>query len=224
MDGLGQRLRKAGVSEDDWLLLEDVLNAYQGVMDVVQSRLEFWGLAPTSRVKSIGTLIEKLDRGTSFKSVQDVAGIRIVVDGLRADQDLVVDRIVAEWPSRSRVIDRRDQPNHGYRAVHVIVVEDGMPVEIQVRTALQDMWAQTMERLADRWGRGLRYGEPLTDGGAELAPDFTKDDLLEMIDDLADLIDDLERRSGEQDQGEVSFQGLNARFTSLFASISAIIG
>ena len=36
---------------------------------------------------------------------------------------------------------------------------DGMPLEAQIRTELQDAWAQIVERLADRWGRGIRYGE-----------------------------------------------------------------
>ena len=32
-------------------------------------------------------------------------------------------------------------------------------MEIQVRTRLQDAWAQISEKLGDIWGRGLRYGE-----------------------------------------------------------------
>lgn len=34
----------------------------------------------------------------------------------------------------------------------------GWPVEVQVRTGLQDAWAQLFERFADVFGRGLRYG------------------------------------------------------------------
>jgi hypothetical protein len=40
----------------------------------------------------------------------------------------------------------------------VIVQYGGIPVEIQIRTELQDSWAQIVERLGDQWGRGLRYG------------------------------------------------------------------
>jgi hypothetical protein len=58
------------------------------------------------------------------------------------------------------VTDRCADPRFGYRAVHVIVTIEAMPVEIQIRTELQDSWAQIVERLADRWGRGIRYGEP----------------------------------------------------------------
>jgi hypothetical protein len=35
---------------------------------------------------------------------------------------------------------------------------DGFIVEIQVRTTLQDLWAQAVERLADEVGREIRYG------------------------------------------------------------------
>ena len=37
---------------------------------------------------------------------------------------------------------------------------DGVSIEIQIRTLLQHLWADLMERLADRLGRQIRYGEP----------------------------------------------------------------
>jgi ppGpp synthetase/RelA/SpoT-type nucleotidyltranferase len=55
-------------------------------------------------------------------------------------------------------IDRRVRPTYGYRAVHVIARVGGLLVEVQVRTILQDAWAQAMERLADSVGREVRYG------------------------------------------------------------------
>ena len=41
-----------------------------------------------------------------------------------------------------------------------------MLIEIQVRTALQDAWAQVFEGLADSWGREIRYGQPMPDPDA----------------------------------------------------------
>jgi len=41
-------------------------------------------------------------------------------------------------------------------------------VEIQIRTGLQDMWAQITEKLADKWGRGIRYGEDPENPDAEV--------------------------------------------------------
>jgi hypothetical protein len=49
-------------------------------------------------------------------------------------------------------------PSFGYQAVHVIVTASQCAVEIQVRTPLQDLWAQVVEGIADRFGRGIRYG------------------------------------------------------------------
>jgi ppGpp synthetase/RelA/SpoT-type nucleotidyltranferase len=49
---------------------------------------------------------------------------------------------------------------HGYAAVHVIVFPEDVPIEIQVRTRWQHEWADLFEKLADRVGRGIRYGEP----------------------------------------------------------------
>ena len=79
-----------------------------------------------------------------------------------AAQDEARDRISEFYTtegSRWRVIDRREDPRFGYRALHLVVFVDDLPVEIQIRTELQDTWAQIVERLADRWGRGIRYGE-----------------------------------------------------------------
>jgi ppGpp synthetase/RelA/SpoT-type nucleotidyltranferase len=73
------------------------------------------------------------------------------------EQNAVVEKIKALFTS-AKVIDRRVAPSHGYRAVHVVAAVDDCPVEIQVRTRLQDLWAQIFEKLADRVGREIRYG------------------------------------------------------------------
>ncbi len=62
---------------------------------------------------------------------------------------------IYSWP---KVKDRRSKPMHGYRAVHLVVQVDDLPIEVQVRTRMQDRWAQITEGLADKWGRQIRYG------------------------------------------------------------------
>ena len=37
---------------------------------------------------------------------------------------------------------------------------EGVNIEVQIRTVRQHIWADLMERLADRLGRQVRYGEP----------------------------------------------------------------
>ena len=88
--------------------------------------------------------------------------------------------------------DRRAVPSHGYRAVHVIVTVDHRLVEIQVRTTLQDLWAQVVERLADQWGRGIRYGDPPSDPDTEVSGGFTRRTMLKELMRLSEVNNSLE--------------------------------
>lgn len=137
-----------------------------GVLDQVERQLGELGFEAVTRVKTTGTLVDKLRRDKTLKlrSIHDFAGARIVLglDATRLDQDVAAARIAEEFASCAKpsiMKDRRTTPSHGYRAVHVIVFPADIPVEIQIRTKLQDVWAQLNESLGDRWGRGLRYGD-----------------------------------------------------------------
>ena len=163
LDKLGRRLaRDEPISVDDYRLLHLAAGMYQAELDAVEERLRHLGFQATTRVKTTGTLVDKLRRtNLSLASIQDFAGARIVIDGTRQDQDEAVNRIMDAFqdsPRAPQKIDRRERPSYGYRAVHVIVYTETVPVEIQVRTKLQDAWAQISEKLGDIWGRGLRYG------------------------------------------------------------------
>ncbi len=167
LNRLGERLaRNEPPDEVDLLALNEVVRAYQAILDEVEVQLSNLDLAATTRVKTTGVLIEKLRRedNMALARVQDLAGARIVVSGGRTVQDSVVALVAGhftDWTGKeSRIVDRREKPSHGYRAVHVIVFPEGVPVEVQVRTELQNYWAQIIESLADRWGRGIRYGDP----------------------------------------------------------------
>jgi ppGpp synthetase/RelA/SpoT-type nucleotidyltranferase len=178
-----------------------VLAAYGEGLAAVEARLRSLGFAVTTRLKTTGTLIDKLRRehGMKLKSVQDIAGARIIVRGSRRDQDEAVARVVATFaaaPKPPTVRDRRVQPSSGYRAVHIVVFEGRLPVEVQIRTNQQDLWAQTFERLGDRWGRAIRYGglpdEPDTialDGD----PATTRRQVVQVMQRLSDEIDRVER-------------------------------
>ena len=55
-------------------------------------------------------------------------------------------------------MDRRTNPSHGYRAVHVIVTMSETLIEIQVRSTLQHLWAEFSERLSDKVDPAIKYG------------------------------------------------------------------
>ena len=51
----------------------------------------------------------------------------------------------------------------GYRALHLIVRRGGYPVEVQLRTVLQDAWANQVEEDGRQIGVGLKFGAGATD-------------------------------------------------------------
>jgi ppGpp synthetase/RelA/SpoT-type nucleotidyltranferase len=170
---LGKRLASGmPASDDDLHLLEELVACHSDALELARPRVS--GLAAdlgtpplhiTHRAKTTQTIIEKLRRehGMQLARVRDLAGIRIVGQIRLDEQDQLAAEIVRRFPRdprEPRIVDRRISPSHGYRAVHVEVSLQGISVEVQVRTLLQHVWADLMERLADRLGRQIRYGEP----------------------------------------------------------------
>jgi len=146
---LGERLVAADPpAVDDLAQLYEVLRAYDAVPTATVARVRAeTGIVPTSRIKNTGTILEKLGRygGSWLKSIQDLAGMRIVLTGDRDDQDRLVQQLVTLFGDDRKpptVVDRRAEPSHGCRAVHIIVLPNDLPVEIQVRTRLQHEWAE----------------------------------------------------------------------------------
>jgi ppGpp synthetase/RelA/SpoT-type nucleotidyltranferase len=197
IERLGSRLvGKTEPAEEDLELLRQLLLARSDTLDRAEARVRReLDIKPTSRVKNTETIREKLRRsgGSGLKSMQDLAGMRIVGDFGRMGQDQQVEQLVALFAECERfpkTVDRRAEPMHGYRAVHVIVFPDDVPVEIQVRTELQHEWAEFFEKLADLMGRGIRYGdapirwEPLPGDGEPVREALSRRN--ELIDALVD--------------------------------------
>jgi hypothetical protein len=88
--------------------------------------------------------------------MQDIAGCRLVVPNVLV-QDQVVERLKSKL-AKAAVVDRRKQPSFGYRAVHIIATARNKPIEIQVRTELQHLWAQLSEKRSDVEDPAIKYG------------------------------------------------------------------
>jgi putative GTP pyrophosphokinase len=159
IDRLGDRLRDREPSASDLRLLDDYRrsfgDAYESVVLTIRERLQ---LQATGRpAKSTISLREKLRReSVRLSQVQDIAGCRVVVDDIAA-QERVIDALLDLFP-RSVVVDRRAAPSHGYRAVHVIATILGKPVEMQVRSSSQHLWAELSEKLSDVFDPAIKYG------------------------------------------------------------------
>src|SRR5258706_8810723 len=132
IDQLGLRLRQDDViTEADLRMLDEYRlsfgAAYESIVRTIRDEL---GQNPTGRpAKTIPSIVEKLRRqNTRLSQIQDIAGCRILVEGI-VDQDRVVSVLSAQFPD-ARCDDRRVKPSHGYRAVHVVGSHGGKLVEI----------------------------------------------------------------------------------------------
>lgn len=158
IDRLGDRLRRVPHTETDLRLLDGYRrsfgDAYDEVIRIIRERNQF----PSGRsAKSIRSIADKLRRESiRLSQVQDIAGCRIVVTDVM-EQERVVASFGAAFP-RASVIDRREKPSYGYRAVHIVAEISGKPVEIQVRTWLQHTWADLSEKSSDVLDPTIKYG------------------------------------------------------------------
>jgi putative GTP pyrophosphokinase len=159
IDRLGDRLKRGHIEAADVRLLDEYRRSFGDAYDAVISSIrQQLALEPTGRrAKSTGAIVDKLRRESiRLSQIQDIAGCRLVVSDL-AEQDRVVTSLETSFDNVD-IVDRRDKPSHGYRAVHVIVCVNDKTVEVQVRSRLQHLWAELSERLADVSDPALKYG------------------------------------------------------------------
>ncbi|MBD3313746.1 hypothetical protein GF345_04860 [Candidatus Woesearchaeota archaeon] len=164
------------------------IDSHQGPLDDAIRNLKdlFPDAEVTGRLKGAGNLEEKIYRdfvagefppGTTLDearrmvidaaptediAMRDVAGTRITVDSIEAEQEVA---IMIEETYGDNIIRRKDflgadNRGDGYYSVHYVVIQDGMPVEIQVRTPAQTEFAD--------WTHDYIYkGEFKTDPSAQ---------------------------------------------------------
>jgi len=160
IDKLGERVKHGEPTADDVRELDEYRRSFgPEYEEVVATIRRVLNLRPSGRrAKTIPSIIAKLQREKiRLSQIQDIAGCRIVVAD-RIAQDRTVDTLRSTFAVPDRdLVDRRVEPSYGYRAVHLIVRLRGRAVEIQVRTTLQDQWAEVSEKFSDAIP-DLKYG------------------------------------------------------------------
>jgi ppGpp synthetase/RelA/SpoT-type nucleotidyltranferase len=160
IDQLGERLKEGDITEADLRLLDAYRRSFTEAYEVVIIAIRaVFRLEPTGRpAKSTTSIADKLRRETiRLTQIQDIAGCRLTVSDI-AEQEQVVQFLSTIFKD-TLIVDRRQNPSHGYRAVHLIVRHQAKMVEVQVRTSLQHLWAELSEKLSDVFDPMLKYGE-----------------------------------------------------------------
>jgi putative GTP pyrophosphokinase len=196
IDRLGDRLRTDAIHEEDLRLLDfyrrSFRDAYEEVIGKIREQVD---LEITGRpAKSITSIADKLRRESiRLSQIQDIAGLRLVVEDLAHQDDLISQ--INHMFTQTTIVDRRANPSHGYRAVHLIVVSREKLIEVQVRTALQHMWAESSEKLSDIVDSAIKYGG----GDAKIV------DILASASDLV----------AKQESSDAGLQGIEARLRKI---------
>ena len=140
-----------------------------GLRSMVNS--EGGAIVVSQRLKRSPRIVRKLARmgNSKLARLEDVGGCRAVL----ADPDeleRVHRRLKKRW-STDVVRERNyiDKPNMmGYRAVHLVVQRDERRIEVQLRTQVQQDWAEAIEKADARLKLNLKDGE----GPAEMIEFF----------------------------------------------------
>ncbi len=131
------------------------------------------------RMKRLPRIVEKLIRYPNMRlsQMQDIGGCRAVLPSQDAVEE-VREGLVRNWDITVED-DYVTQPRPtGYRAVHLIVQKDGVPIEVQLRTFGQQDWADEIERIDGLIPEALKDGD-----GPEEVLEYTRL-LAEVISDV----------------------------------------
>ena len=106
----------------------------------------------TQRLKRVHSIILKLKRfeNMQLSTMDDVAGLRIVVDSIEQVKNLT--NVLKEKIGKHKIIKLNNYITHpkddGYRSVHIIYKVNKTPsvhIELQIRSMLQHYWATGIE-------------------------------------------------------------------------------
>ncbi len=140
---------------------------HRAPLDVVTSalgaavRVEGVDAEVSRRLKRESTIAEKLTREPTLalSRMQDVGGCRAVLPTIEAIRS-VQSRLTTGSGNLNAVLaidDYIDRPRaSGYRAMHIVLRQDGRRIEVQLRTRMMHAWALMVETLSAQAGHDLK--------------------------------------------------------------------
>ena len=174
IENAGRRVRKAveagaEPAAADLLVIEEFRSLHTATLVFTQglltANLPRANIAPdqlaiTSRPKTREAIIAKMCRTRmALPRMQDIAGVRVVVPSLENQQaalGIVAERLDSDGERTKDTT--QDGDRWGYRAIHVIGKPYDHLVEVQIRTQMQDRWAQIVESLDKALKLDLKHG------------------------------------------------------------------
>lgn len=174
IDKSGQILSQAiSASEDIYIEYEDYFDQYrkEHLLPLTETTLEIqkWlgnygkKYYIAQRLKRKPQIIRKLCRlHVRLTQLQDIGGLRIIVDRNRDVDELVL--FIRQYIDNSdfisivRITDYRTtgREDTGYRALHIILDAHGYKLELQIRSKIQHYWAEGIERVSVIYGYYLK--------------------------------------------------------------------
>lgn len=163
---LGSRLRNGAYSNSDLEMLDEWREHYSAVLSDRLASIIYVlkendiPIVASSRSKRRKSIVRKLQRqahsGMDLSRIRDLLGVRVLCRDTCA-QNRIVNALRAGCHVEE-VVDHR-LSNAQYRAVHLVDNTGGFPVEVQVRTIMQQIWASESES----------FGEQVKEGGGPVS-------------------------------------------------------
>jgi putative GTP pyrophosphokinase len=149
----------AAIKVADWWRSEHTKPLTQVAANLRYYAAEVGRPVVAQRLKRLPTIADKLVRHPTMKLAQmgDIGGVRAVVPD-QASAYYLVKRLRRNW-TITRINDYVVDPKpDGYRALHLINRHRGRLIEVQIRTPLQDKWANMVESFSGIIAPGLKFG------------------------------------------------------------------
>ncbi len=118
----------------------------------------------TQRLKELPTIVRKLVREhprVQLSTMEDIAGARTVVSSVDEARALA-ERwrgTTTGYPIRRDRDYVDDPPESGYRAIHLVLQHKERLVEVQIRTRIQNAWAELVEDVGHLLGAATKNGD-----------------------------------------------------------------